>query len=107
MIVKWLLLNCLLYFLDQASTIDSIINENLKRHLRSNGAGVGLNADGPQFTLDGRPITILSGAIHYFRVPRAYWWDRLAALKSAGLNTVETYVAWNVHEEYEGQFDYS
>uniref|UniRef100_A0A915JKE6 Glycoside hydrolase 35 catalytic domain-containing protein n=1 Tax=Romanomermis culicivorax TaxID=13658 RepID=A0A915JKE6_ROMCU len=67
----------------------------------------GLLADGPRFTMDGEPFTILSGSMHYFRIPRAYWKDRLSALKASGLNTVETYVAWNLHEEYPGQFDYS
>lgn len=59
------------------------------------------------FLLDGKPFVILSGAIHYFRIPRAYWYDRLLKLKECGLNTVETYVAWNAHEAHEGQFDFS
>ena len=56
-----------------------------------------------QFLLDGEPFRLLSGAIHYFRVPRAYWRDRLLKLKECGLNTVETYVAWNAHEPREGR----
>ncbi|XP_064617516.1 beta-galactosidase-1-like protein 2 [Liolophura sinensis] len=56
------------------------------------------------FMLDGKPLTILSGSIHYFRVPMVYWKDRLLKLKAAGLNTVETYVAWNKHEERRGHF---
>uniref|UniRef100_A0A915HRS0 Glycoside hydrolase 35 catalytic domain-containing protein n=1 Tax=Romanomermis culicivorax TaxID=13658 RepID=A0A915HRS0_ROMCU len=67
----------------------------------------GLRIDGTQFTLEGKPFTILSGSIHYFRVLRQYWKDRLLSLKAAGLNTVETYVAWNLHEEYPGEWDYS
>ena len=41
--------------------------------------------------------------MHYFRVPAAYWDDRLAKLRAMGLNTVETYVAWNVHEPRPGE----
>lgn len=52
----------------------------------------GLKAQGTHFTLDGEPFTILSGAIHYFRVVPEYWEDRLLKLKALGLNTVETYV---------------
>ncbi len=59
------------------------------------------------FLLDGKPFRIISGAIHYFRVPREYWRDRLIKLKACGFNTVETYVAWNMHEMQEGVFDYS
>lgn len=48
----------------------------------------------------------MSGAIHYFRVVPEYWEDRLLKLKACGFNTVETYVAWNVHEPKEGEFDF-
>lgn len=50
------------------------------------------------FRLDGAPFRIIAGAIHYFRVPRAYWRDRLLKLKACGFNTVETYIAWNAHQ---------
>ena len=59
------------------------------------------------FLLNGEPFTIVSGAIHYFRVPREYWRDRLLKLKACGFNTVETYTCWNLHERREGQFDFS
>src|SRR3954447_22633035 len=49
-------------------------------------------------TIDGRDTFIFSGAFHYFRCPKELWHDRFARMKSAGLNTVETYVAWNWHE---------
>ncbi len=57
--------------------------------------------------LDGQPITLLSGAVHYFRTVPAYWEDRLQKLKACGLNTVETYTCWNLHERREGEFDFS
>lgn len=59
------------------------------------------------FYLDNEPFRIIAGAIHYFRVPREYWKDRLTKLKACGFNTVETYIAWNAHEMKEGVFDYS
>ncbi len=59
------------------------------------------------FYLDNKPFRIIAGAIHYFRVPREYWKDRLIKLKACGFNTVETYIAWNMHEMKEGVFDYS
>jgi len=57
-----------------------------------------------QFLLDGKPFRILAGAMHYFRIPPAYWRDRLLKLRAMGLNTVETYVAWNLHEPEPGTF---
>ncbi|MBO5773246.1 MAG: beta-galactosidase [Clostridia bacterium] len=60
-----------------------------------------------KFYLSGKEFHLYSGAIHYFRVRPEYWRDRLLKLKAMGLNTVETYVAWNVHEKREGTFDFS
>src|SRR5271166_4396619 len=65
-----------------------------------------LRANGDHFELDGKPFQIISGAIHYARVPRAYWRDRLRKARAMGLNTVETYVFWNLHEPSPGQFDF-
>lgn len=59
------------------------------------------------FLRDGRPHRIVAAAIHYFRVHPALWRDRLTRLRAMGLNTIETYVAWNVHERERGRFDFS
>ncbi|XP_070548431.1 beta-galactosidase-1-like protein 2 isoform X2 [Ptychodera flava] len=67
---------------------------------------ISLQADHKYFTLDGKKFQILSGAIHYFRVHQDYWKDRLLKLKACGLNTVETYVPWNAHEEVKGEFNF-
>ena len=66
----------------------------------------GLTAIGNHFKLDGVPITLISGAIHYFRMPMEYWRDRLVKAKQCGLNAVETYVPWNLHEPKPGKFDF-
>lgn len=57
-----------------------------------------------KFLMDGKPINIYSGAMHYFRTFPEYWEDRLTKLKLAGFNTVETYVCWNLHEPKPGEF---
>lgn len=59
------------------------------------------------FYMDEKPFHIYSGAMHYFRIPCEYWEDRLKKLKAAGFNTVETYVAWNIHQpKEENKFDF-
>jgi beta-galactosidase len=58
------------------------------------------------FTRDGKPYQIVSGAIHYQRIPREYWKDRLQKARALGLNTVETYVFWNLVEPRRGGFDF-
>lgn len=59
------------------------------------------------FFLHGQPFRLLSGAIHYFRVHPAQWADRLAKARAMGLNAVETYVAWNLHEPRPGEFHFA
>ena len=66
-----------------------------------------LTFKGDDFYMDGKPYTVLSGAMHYFRIPKEYWYDRLLKLKECGFNTVETYTCWNLHEPQEGVFDFS
>ncbi|MFH8564407.1 beta-galactosidase family protein [Streptomyces sp. NPDC017988] len=56
------------------------------------------------FEVDGRPVRLLSGALHYFRVHEAQWGHRLAMLRAMGLNCVETYVPWNLHEPRPGRY---
>lgn len=58
------------------------------------------------FILNGEPMKILSGAIHYFRVHPDDWYHSLYNLKALGFNTVETYVPWNMHEPYEGEYHF-
>lgn len=62
---------------------------------------------GTEFLLDSKPFTILSGAIHYFRVHPSDWHHSLYNLKAMGFNTVETYVPWNLHEPHPGEFDFT
>lgn len=59
------------------------------------------------FLLDGEPFRILSGALHYFRVHPGEWRDRIEKARLMGLNTIETYVAWNAHEPHQGRWDES
>ena len=66
-----------------------------------------LTADSGHFMLHGKPIQIISGEMHYARIPRAYWRDRLRKARAMGLNTISTYVFWNLHEPKPGQYDFT
>jgi beta-galactosidase len=59
------------------------------------------------FLLDGKPFQIISGEMHYSRIPRAYWRDRLRKARAMGLNTISTYVFWNYHELTPAHYDFS
>ncbi len=60
-------------------------------------------------TIDGQDLVLFSGAFHYFRCPKPLWADRFRTLKAAGFNCLETYTAWNWHEQAppKGPDDYS
>lgn len=59
-----------------------------------------------KFYLDGEEFRIFSGSLHYFRALPEYWESLLKKFRAAGLNCVETYVAWNLHEPKEGCFNF-
>ncbi len=59
------------------------------------------------FLLDGKPFQMISGEIHYPRVPREAWRQRMKMAKAMGLNTIGTYVFWNVHEPQKGHYDFT
>src|SRR5580704_11352256 len=62
---------------------------------------------GPTFVVDGHPLQIISGEMHYARVPREYWRDRMRKARAMGLNTISTYIFWNLHEPQPGVYDFS
>jgi beta-galactosidase len=65
-------------------------------------------AVGPHdFLLDGKPLQIRCGEMHFARVPREYWSHRLKTIKAMGLNTVCAYLFWNYHEWREGKYDWA
>ncbi|XP_072449239.1 beta-galactosidase-1-like protein 2 [Chiloscyllium punctatum] len=67
---------------------------------------IGLQADREYFELEGNKFLILGGSMHYFRIPRAYWADRMLKMKALGLNTLVTYIPWNLHEPQKGIFNF-
>ncbi len=68
--------------------------------------GVISTVDG-QFRRDGREHRILSGSLHYSRVHPELWAARLRTIAVMGLNTVDTYVPWNFHQQRPGQADFT
>ena len=59
------------------------------------------------FLLDGKPFQMISGEMHYPRVPKEAWHQRMKMAKAMGLNTIGTYVFWNLHEPQKNVFDFS
>uniref|UniRef100_A0A8C0ZL45 Galactosidase beta 1 like n=1 Tax=Cyanistes caeruleus TaxID=156563 RepID=A0A8C0ZL45_CYACU len=59
------------------------------------------------FRKDGAPFRYISGSIHYARVPRPAWRDRLLKMYMSGLSTVQVYIPWNYHETLPGVYDFT
>ncbi|XP_066506979.1 beta-galactosidase-1-like protein 2 [Hoplias malabaricus] len=91
----------------------SITGVIIYRHLSGQGRermrlsrSEGLSVNSSQFSLGGEPFRLLGGELHYFRVPRAYWMDRMMKMKACGINTLTTSVPWNLHQPERGEFKF-
>ena len=58
-------------------------------------------------TMGGKPILPVMGELHFSRIRKDLWEDRILKMKACGINIISTYLFWNHHEEIEGQFERS
>ncbi len=59
------------------------------------------------FLLNGEPFVVKAAELHYPRIPKPYWDQRIKLCKALGMNTICLYTFWNSHEPKEGEFDFS
>ena len=59
-----------------------------------------------QFLKDGEPFRYISGSLHYFRIPSALWKDRLTKARAMGINALQLYIMWNLHEPQPGNYTF-
>ena len=59
------------------------------------------------FLLNGEPFIVKAAEVHYPRIPRPYWEHRIQMCKALGMNAVCIYIFWNIHEQKEGEFDFT
>lgn len=62
--------------------------------------------EGGHFLYNGAPVQLICGEMHYPRVAKEYWRDRMRRARAMGINTISTYVFWNIHERQPGVFDF-
>lgn len=55
--------------------------------------------------IDGRPVLVLAGELHYFRLRRDEWADRIGKLADSGCTAVASYIPWLFHELPDGTID--
>ncbi|KAF5805359.1 putative beta-galactosidase [Helianthus annuus] len=94
----------LLLLLFAFSTVFAPLPNSPKHQVVVNAPKFGIEND--MFWKDGQPFRIIGGDLHYFRTLPEYWEDRLLRAKALGLNAVQTYVPWNLHEPKEGQLEF-
>ncbi|MGK3954473.1 beta-galactosidase [Microbacterium sp. I2] len=63
----------------------------------------GLEVTSRALVRDGRPWLPVSGELHYSRVPRGRWVERLRLMRAGGISVVSTYVPWIHHEPVRGR----
>lgn len=111
---KWLpcdwlrLISCLTLVcisIDKAQSQFAWTNAKILRPIPQNRS-FEIDPDRKIFLKDGEPFQYISGSMHYFRIPKEYWSDRLEKAKQAGLDAIETYVPWNYHEPEEGVYNF-
>ncbi|XP_070380877.1 beta-galactosidase-like isoform X2 [Dermacentor albipictus] len=87
-------------------SICGLISVCIQVTVSGNGRTFVIDHENKRFLKDGQPFRYVAGEMHYFRVPRAYWKDRLHRIKMAGLNAVSFYIEWSGHEPEPGQYNF-
>ncbi|KAM4114159.1 hypothetical protein ACJW30_04G049100 [Castanea mollissima] len=70
------------------------------------GGGGGVTYDGRSLIIDGKRKILFLGSIHYPRSTPQMWPSLIAKAKKGGLDVIQTYVFWNLHEPQPGQYDF-
>ncbi|XP_031250429.1 beta-galactosidase 13-like [Pistacia vera] len=66
----------------------------------------GVTYDGRSLIINGNRELLFSGSVHYPRMPPEMWWDIINKAKDGGLNVIQTYVFWSLHEPVQGQYNF-
>jgi beta-galactosidase len=80
---------------------------SLTAHAQPETANGSFKAGNSTFLLNGQPFVVKAAEVHYPRIPRPYWEHRIKMCKALGMNAVCIYIFWNIHEQREGQFDFT
>jgi len=73
----------------------------------TNPSGEEISVNSYYIEKNGKPFIPVIGEFHYARYPEKYWEESIRKMKAGGINTIATYVFWNIHERQEGKFDWS
>ncbi|KAL9233365.1 hypothetical protein vseg_008379 [Gypsophila vaccaria] len=71
------------------------------------GNGEEVKYDGRSLIIGGQRRLLFSGSIHYPRSTPEMWPSLIGKAKEGGLDVIQTYVFWDLHEPQQGQYDFS
>ncbi len=96
-----------LYCFDASTAFDRIKPSAMKLGASRNPKGEELGINSFHLTRNGKPWLPVMGEFHYARYPREKWEESLLKMKAGGIEIVATYVFGILHQEIEGQWDWS
>ncbi len=85
---------------------DAIATDEVRNSDKSNPVGT-FEAGKGTFLLNGKPFVVKAAELHYPRIPKPYWDQRIKLCKALGMNTICLYVFWNSHEPQPGVYNFS
>lgn len=71
------------------------------------GGNDGVTYDGRSLIINGEHKLLFSGSIHYPRSTPDMWPSLIAKAKEGGIDVIQTYVFWNLHEPKQGTYEFS
>lgn len=98
----------------EAKTEEITIADNgrpiLSGHLNMGGTapdGTRIDVNSFYITRGSRPTLPVMGEFHYVRYPEAQWEQEIVKMRAGGISVLPTYIFWNLHEEKEGQWNWT
>lgn len=88
------------------TTGDAIAMDEVRNSDKGNPVGT-FEAGKGTFLLNGKPFVVKAAELHYPRIPKPYWDQRIKLCKALGMNTICLYVFWNSHEPQPGVYNFS
>ncbi|KAL8200416.1 hypothetical protein R6Q57_011755 [Mikania cordata] len=78
----------------------------IANHLGCQFISCSVTYDRKSIVINGERRILISGSIHYPRSTPEMWEDLVMKAKDGGLDVIDTYVFWNVHEPSPGNFNF-
>lgn len=110
--ISFLISSCALFAQKKVYTLNLDVPEKeiKSNHLKlggNNPHGGNIAVNSFYMSVDGEPSIPVMGEFHYSRYPAEQWEEQILKIKAGGVNVIPTYVFWNIHEEVQGQFDWT